>query len=345
MEHRIEVTVGDERKVFNCADTERLLYAALRAGIELPFGCATGTCGGCRTTLNAGTVHSLWTEAPGNRACKVTTDILSCQSTPASACSLTVRSLGESGIRPVMQRFSGVLIEVQNHEDGLAWVEIELDEPMQFHAGQFVLLGMEGIDGYRAYSPATYGKSSKRLSLVVRNAAQGMMSPRLCDTTAVGQKMEVLGPLGVAHVRAEQDKAMAIVAGGSGCSVALSVIDWAEQTEHLKSHQIDVVVGLRSSANMAVLQRLSSAALRWPDTLRITLAVSVSEKAGAQSWPGIREEVGMAHDVAMRCNDISSWKQRSLFVAGPEVMVQATLRMLMKAGKINPATVRFDSFS
>lgn len=136
------------------------------------------------------------------------------------------------------------------------------------------------------------------------------MSPRLCNANAVGLKVEVLGPLGVAHVREDQDKAIAMVAGGSGCAVALSVIDWAEQSGHLKTHPMDVVVGLRSGMNTAVLQRLSSAALRWPDTLRITLALSAGEQAGDQTWPGIREEVGMAHDVAMRCNDIPSWKQR-----------------------------------
>lgn len=345
MEHCIEVTVGDARKSFHCADTERLLHAALRAGIELPYGCATGTCGSCRTTLSAGTVQSMWADAPGKRACKATTDILSCQSVPTSACSLSVRTLGEPGVRPLMQRFAGVLTKVTMHDDGLAWVEIELDKPMQFLPGQFVLLGIEGIQGYRAYSPATGGQSSQCLRLVVRHAAQGAMSPRLCSTNALGLQVDVLGPLGAAHVRAGQDKDMAIVVGGSGCAVALSVIDWAEQSGHLKSHQMDVVVGLRSSTNTSVLTRLSAAALRWPGTLGITLAVSEDERDICPAWPGIRLETGMAPDVAMRCNDIPGWKPRAVFVAGPEVMVQATLRMLMKTGKISPAAVRFDSFS
>lgn len=348
MEYSIDVLAAGERKTFTCASTERLLYAALRAGIELPFGCATGTCGGCRTTLNSGTVHTLWADAPGNRALKKPTDVLSCQSVPTSDCALEVRAISESGgigMRPVMQRNAGVLTRVEPHADGLAWVEIELDTPMQFLAGQFVLLRIDGVDGYRAYSPATDGSASKRLCLVVREAQQGAMSPKLCTPAAVGLKLEVLGPLGVAHVRTGQDQDMAVVAGGSGCSVALAVIDWAEKSGHLHQHRIDVVVGLRSTVNAAVLQRLSTAVQRWPERLGITLAVSDPVQPGAPTWPGLTVEAGMAHEVAARNHDIPSWKGRALFVAGPEMMVQATLRMLMKSGKINPTTVRFDSFS
>ena len=354
MEHRIEVALADgEKKSFPCGDNERLLYAALRAGIELPFGCATGTCGSCRTTLAYGNVKTLWAQAPGLRAVKKDSDVLTCQCAPASDCRLDVRTLGEADVRPVMQAFVGKVSKVERHADGLAWVEITLDRPLTFLAGQFVLLGLEGIAGHRAYSPATHGQPSQTLSLVVRDATQGVMSPRLCATDAVGQGVDVLAPLGVAHVREGTDGDIAMVVGGSGCAVALSVLDWAAGTSHLQQHRMDIVCGLRSAVNSAVLRRLSAMACRWPDRLAITVALSdiaTDDPGGALAqaalaWPGLRFEAGMAHEVAARCHDIPSWKAQAVFVAGPEVMVQATLRMLMKTGRINPANVRFDSFS
>jgi toluene monooxygenase electron transfer component len=350
MEHHIDVLAGAERKSFACGDNERLLYAALRAGVELPFGCATGTCGSCRATLASGAVKTMWVQAPGMRAVKRDNDVLTCQCVPTSDCSLDVRTLGAQGVRPVMDRFAGEVSRVERQPDGLAWVEITLDRPLGFLAGQFVLIGVEGIDGHRAYSPATAGLPGRTLSLVVREATQGVMSPRLCAADAAGLNLEVLAPLGVAHVRPETDGDIAMVVGGSGCAVALSVLDWAEATGHLLRHRLDLVCGLRMAVNTAVLQRLSAAARRWPQQLGLTVALSdaeagVSLTTPATDWPGLRFEAGLAHEVAARCHELPSWKERAVFVAGPDVMVQATLRSLMKLGRISPASVRFDRFS
>ncbi|MGA8949958.1 MAG: 2Fe-2S iron-sulfur cluster-binding protein, partial [Xanthobacteraceae bacterium] len=70
---------------FDCGEREAILYAGLRQGVNLPFECATGTCGTCRARIMSGEVEVRWKEAPGGARLKpLKGDILMCQSWPRS---------------------------------------------------------------------------------------------------------------------------------------------------------------------------------------------------------------------------------------------------------------------
>ena len=72
---------------FDCAPTERVLYAGLAQGLALPYECATGTCGTCRGRIVAGTAHVEWDEAPGfAKLRRDKGDILMCQARPTADC-------------------------------------------------------------------------------------------------------------------------------------------------------------------------------------------------------------------------------------------------------------------
>jgi toluene monooxygenase electron transfer component len=294
-------------------------------------------------------VHSLWPQAPGNRALRGAGDILLCQSAPASDCVIEAKPLvGElpDGLaRAIPETYAGALSRVTPDGDGLAWVEIELDRPMSLLAGQFVLLSLPGIAGWRAYSPAQSGQAETRLTLLVRESPAGAMSPRLCTRASAGNRIDVLGPLGTAHVRPGADGDMAVVAGGSGAAVALSVVEWAAASRHLARHRIDLVCGLRSVRAQGVIERLSALALRWRENLAIVVAISDEPFDSSGMAPGIRFEQGMAHEVAARVPTVAAWRERAVFVAGPAPMVQASLRMLMKSARVSPTQVRYDSFT
>lgn len=344
----VEMQTAGGRHSVACAQGERLLHAGLRAGVDLPYGCATGTCGDCRAKVLSGQVESLWPDAPGMRALREPGEILLCQSTTGTGCTIEAKSgAGAPYPRALPHSLEGAIARVVPNDDGLTWVEIELDRPMRFLAGQFVLVAMAGVEGYRAYSPAHDGQEVSRLSLVVRNKAEGALSPRLGAPDAVGARVQVFGPLGTAHVRPDEDGDLAVVVGGSGAAVALSLLDWAVASGHLEWHRLDLVCGLRSSRCPEVIDRLAEAAARFPDRLRIVMALS-DEDSSAVALPGagahLQFESGMAHEVAARCLE-GVWKDRAVFVAGPPPMVQSTLRMLVVKARLNPTAIRYDSFS
>src|SRR5215207_4862714 len=77
---KIAVSARNGSCDFECAAGEKILHGALRSGVELPYECATGTCGTCKATLVSGRHESHWPEAPGHRYLKNTAEFLTCQS-------------------------------------------------------------------------------------------------------------------------------------------------------------------------------------------------------------------------------------------------------------------------
>src|SRR5947207_14602370 len=67
---RIQVLARNQGLEFEARARETVLFAGLRAGIELPYECATGTCGTCKAKLISGRLHDGWREAPGRKHVK-----------------------------------------------------------------------------------------------------------------------------------------------------------------------------------------------------------------------------------------------------------------------------------
>jgi len=55
--HRI--TIGNNGRQIDCGRAETILQAAVRAGIDYPYTCASGNCGACVSKLDSGKVSLL----------------------------------------------------------------------------------------------------------------------------------------------------------------------------------------------------------------------------------------------------------------------------------------------
>ena len=58
---------------------EKILFAGLRARVDLPYECGTGTCGTCKARLVDGRLDDGWPEAPGRKYLKGAGEFLMCQ--------------------------------------------------------------------------------------------------------------------------------------------------------------------------------------------------------------------------------------------------------------------------
>jgi naphthalene 1,2-dioxygenase ferredoxin reductase component len=54
-----KVTVGNTGQVISCRPDETILHAAVIAGIDYPYACASGNCGQCLSKIESGTVTML----------------------------------------------------------------------------------------------------------------------------------------------------------------------------------------------------------------------------------------------------------------------------------------------
>lgn len=53
------VTIANVGQAIDCAANQTILEAAVAAGIDFPYACATGNCGTCVSRLDAGKVTML----------------------------------------------------------------------------------------------------------------------------------------------------------------------------------------------------------------------------------------------------------------------------------------------
>ena len=95
-------------------------------------------------------------------------------------------------------------------------------------AGQHVDVRLTAPDGYsavRSYSIASAPNPERRVELTVERLPNGEVSPYLTQEVAVGDRLELRGPIGGWFVwRTEQTEPIQLVAGGSGVVPLMAMI-------------------------------------------------------------------------------------------------------------------------
>jgi toluene monooxygenase electron transfer component len=343
----IVVSAKGEAHGFECAVGENILYAGLRSGLELPYECGTGTCGTCKAQLGSGEVVSAWPEAPGYAGLKPG-EILMCQSLPGGDCALDVRGvLARMPAAACVPGHLGAIIRRRTtltHD--VAALDLDLDRPVEFEAGQFMVMTVPGISGGRAYSMVNDDRPAGRLAFVVKAKPGGRFSEWFFGDATEGTRVHLFGPLGHATFHPEVRKDLLCIAGGSGIAGMMAILARACRERHFEEHRGYLFFGVRTGRDLFFLDELGALKARFPDRLHITLALSEEDvgSALAAAHPQFAFDRGFVHAVAgahMR----GKFANVRAYAAGPPPMVSATLRMLLLEGKLKSADIRYDKFS
>src|SRR6516162_4910787 len=203
---------------FQAEPQEPLLYAALRAGVAVPYECASGTCGTCKARRIAGVIVGDWGEAPGKAYLRPDRDeVLLCQTRALSDCSFeipgSVNLASTTRVRPYFG--GGVIARFEALTPDTIELVLDLDRPLEFDAGQFAVLRVPHIAGYRGYSMVNHPGSSARAKFIVKRKAGGALSEWLCSRARAGDPVEWFGPLGKAIFAPQEQRTIVCIAGGS----------------------------------------------------------------------------------------------------------------------------------
>ena len=344
---KIVVTARNGTRDFECEPGEKILHAGLRSGVELPYECATGTCGTCKARLTSGRVESRWPEAPGRKYFKSEADLLTCQSVAHEDCALEVGPLktGEPNTS-APRALTGVLCGLRRLTHDVAAFDVDIDAPLHFAAGQFALLTAPGIAGARAYSMVNFDRATRRLSFVVKKKPGGGISEWLFGGDVEGTPLGVVAPLGHATFHPDVAKHVLCIAGGSGIAGMMSILSRACGAEHFAGRDGHVFFGVRTMRDAFFFDELEAFRARYPARLAVTIALSDEDvpDALANAHPAFGFARGFVHEVAGehmkgRYGDVRAW------VAGPPPMVDASLRLLLREARLSPADIRYDKFS
>jgi toluene monooxygenase electron transfer component len=333
---------------FECAPSERVLYAALGQGIPLPYECATGTCGTCRGRIVSGGVQVEWDDAPGFAKLKREKgDVLMCQARPTADCTLRVPARIVANPVAVPAHRTGRIENVRRLVRDVLDFDVVLSQPMTYDAGQFVVLEKAGIAGGRAYSMVNFERQTGRLRIVIKELPGGAFSEWLFGGgDPAGTDLKVFGPLGAATFRPEEAKDVLIIAGGSGIAGMMAILHRAVHEGYFRERSGRVFFGVRTLADAFYQQELAGHVAAAGGRLEVTLALSHEAVAGEvhPQHPAIRLAGGMVGEVAARAM-AGQYGNTFAFTAGPPVMVDSVLRHLLHEAKVPRAFVRYDKFA
>ena len=338
---RIQVNARNRGYDFDAKPGERVLYAGLRAGIDLPYECATGTCGTCKAKLLSGRVHERWAEAPGKKFVKPQAgEFLMCQCDAEEALTLEVSKfvypVEPGACVPEVGRGTVRNLRALTHD--VMGFALELERPRDFDAGQFALLAPEGIDGYRAYSMCNYERGGRSLDFVVKRKADGAFSQWLFGADREGARLETFAPLGKATFEPALGKNLLCIAGGSGIAGMMSILARAAASNYFEQHKGWVFFGVRTMKDAFFLQELSNF------NVEVTVALSEEDVPRKNERPNLKFEKGLVHEVAKRAM-AGNYQNVRAYVAGPPPAVDAAIRVLLLDARLTTDNIRYDKFS
>jgi phenol hydroxylase P5 protein len=317
-----ELTVEPIEETVQVQDGQTLLDACLRAGVWLPHACGHGLCGTCKVEVLDGDVDH------GNASTFALMDFerdegwtLACSATAESdvVIEADIDEEPDAVVRPV-QDFVGTVSRLEPLTGDILGIWISTDEPVQFQAGQYLNLHVDGVERPRAFSFAGSPSTTDEVELHVRLVPDGEATPKLHNDLEVGDDVRFSGPYGRFFVRRSANKPMLFLAGGSGLSSPKSMVE--DLLETGCDQPITLIHGVRTAADVYFDELFRSLEATHEN---FTYIPALSDPDGSE-WDG---ETGFVHEVADRRFD-GSFKGMSAYLCGPPPMIEACIRSLMK---------------
>jgi len=322
---------------FEVKSSQSVLEAALAQGIAFPHSCTVGTCGACKCRLKSGKIREISNFGYVLNAEELRGGvILACQAAARTDLVLDVPGLADKRLVPPRD-FVGRITGTRALTHDILEVTLSLDAPMQFDAGQYVQLQVEGVWGARAYSIASppQAAGSSEFRFMIRLVPNGAFTEPLFKGTLTGKPAKVHGPCGNFWLRESRGPLLA-VAGGSGLAPLLSMLADAASRETGRSCL--VLFGARTAGDLYAQREIAAIGKRWNGAFEFVPVLS--QEPADSDWDGAR---GLVTEVlALRAAELAG-ADAEAYLCGPPPMIDAALPVLEAAG-FSSTSIHADRF-
>lgn len=202
-------------------------------------------------------------------------------------------------------------------------------------AGSHIDVRLTAPDGYqatRSYSIASSGSSSQ-VSLAVDEVVDGEVSPFLVHDLAVGEQVEVHGPLGRFFVWTPDDpdtSPVQLIGGGSGVVPLFAMASARERSEYGADFRL--LYSVRSPSSVFFEKELAALEKVGVDIIYTREAPAGSERAPGRMSRALLAETTVPPSLGPR-----------IFVSGPTSFVEAATSWMVDLGH-DPAKIRAERF-
>lgn len=326
---------------FEVEEGETVLDAAFRQGIALPHGCKEGRCAACKCVLNEGEVElKPYSTFALNEMERDQNHILLCRTLAYTDIEVDLLNFDEEILSksiPV-RNLEGQVTRVVELTHDIRRLEIVLDQPLKFWAGQYVDITLPGPEKItRSFSMANSPVEGKELAFIIKKYPNGQFSSRLDGGLKPGTRLDVRGPYGTCFRREDKGGALILVGGGSGMSPLWSILH-----DHLESgedREVHFFYGARTAKDLFYLDEFAQLAERNP---RFHFIPALSNAGDDEGWTGER---GFVHEVLnAHLRRLSFGENVDVYACGPEPMIEALVPVL-QMNDVSTDRIFFDKFT
>jgi ferredoxin-NADP reductase len=234
-----------------------------------------------------------------------------------------------SGAAPPVQPWQRATVLALRDETARAKsIRLGLAAPLEYLAGQHVVVRLTAPDGYRAqrsYSIASAPDGSSELELTVERLEGGEVSTFLHDELAVGDELELRGPIGGFFVWRAETPAL-LVGGGSGVVPLMAMLRLGRRLG--RSSLVRLVVSVRSPADLYYASELPG-----PESTVVYTRAAPT---------GLQAARALGH---LRAEDLAAvlLEGATAYVCGSAVFADVASRLLLEIG-VEPASIRVERF-
>ena len=306
--------IHPDNRIVPIRDGERLLEAALREGVVMPFDCRNGGCGKCKARLLQGAVdYGVYQEEFLTAEERARGAVLACCATPLSDIELEYVPAGTLGDVPVKIYTARVVkLDKLSHDVIQMFLKVEGDETPRFYAGQYVNILLPDGDK-RSFSFATAPHIRELVELQIRWIPGGKYTTHVFNEMKVGDVVRFEGPLGSFFLREDSHKPIIFVAGATGFAPVKSMVEHAFHVG-LKRRMV-LYWGVRSLRDLY----LASLPREWEKSHSNFKFVPVlSDPRPEDQWQG---RVGLVHEAILA--DFPDLSAHQVYACGSAAMVQA----------------------
>lgn len=332
-----QITLQASGHTFETEENEFILDAALRQGINFPYGCRSGACGTCLGNVVSGELEYpdglplalMEHEAAEGKA-------IFCASVAKTDMLIDVKeitSVADIEVKLLPARVTS--LEKLSHDVMEMKLTLPASERLAFRAGQYVEFILSD-KSRRAFSIANSPSNDDFLELHLRLVEGGKFTEHVFNKMKEKALVRIEGPLGTFAIRETSNRPIILVAGGTGFAPIKSMVE--QLIEQGDSRVLHVYWGARAFTDL-YQHELAEAWVEQHDALKYSPVLSgVSDVEGNDDWQG---RTGYVHQAVV--DDFESLTEFDVYMAGPPPMINAARKAFAEKG-LPDDQVFFDSF-
>jgi len=313
---------------FEVQEDETILDAAFRQGIALPHGCKEGQCSACKCIQLDGETelmkHSTFALSEFERD---SGHILMCCTLAYSDVEIELLNFDEEVLSksiPVKE-FNGRIVDIKTLTHDIRGVEIEIDTPLKFWAGQYVDITVATANGEsitRSFSMANSPNDAQKLSFIIKKYPDGKFSGELDgDGIKKGASVNITGPYGMCFRREDRQGSVILVGAGSGMSPIWSILN--DQLTSGEDRSILFFYGARTQDDLFKLEELTNLIKQYP---LVEFIPVLSHEDDDSTWDGERGFVHECVERRIKAMDLNG--EGDVYACGPPPMIDALTPVL-----------------